>query len=271
MLLALLEPRTAAAQTPSPLQEWQYSSGVILARLFEPKLPQWRVVAGLAAEAQPVYSGARAMRVQGGPAFDVRYRDVAFLSTGDGLGFNILHGAHYQLGVAMGYDLGRRERDDLRNLHGMGDIGMAPVAKAYGAWVISRYFPMILRVDARQFLGGTGGAAGDASVYLPLPGSSHRFVMFAGPSITVGTHQRLRGLYGVTPQQSLQSGHPVYDPHRGTSAAGVGFTAVGFLTSHWLVNVDAALSHLRGSSSRSPLVERRTERALVLTLAWPHE
>ena len=50
------------AQTPSPLQEWQYSGGVILARLFDPNLPQWRLIAGAAADVQPIYDGARAMK-----------------------------------------------------------------------------------------------------------------------------------------------------------------------------------------------------------------
>jgi outer membrane scaffolding protein for murein synthesis (MipA/OmpV family) len=63
---------------------------------------------------------------------------------------------------------------------------------------------MILRVDARQFIGGVNGGVGDAGVYLPLPGSSKTFVMFAGPSITLATHHYLQRLYGVTPQQSLR-------------------------------------------------------------------
>lgn len=101
------------------------------------------------------------------------------------MGVNIFHGSHYQVGFAMTYDLGRKEKDDLQNLHGMGDISAAPVAKVFGSWVISRYFPMILRVDARQFIGGAEGLVGDAGGYIPLPGSSKSFVMFAGPSITM--------------------------------------------------------------------------------------
>src|SRR3984957_2932025 len=174
----------ASAQTPSPLQEWQYSGGIILARLFEPDLPQFRTVLGLAAQVEPVYSGSRAYRGEGGPVIRFPYRDIAFISTGDGIGYNVLRGDHYQVGVALAYDLGRKEKDDLTNLHGMGNIGAAPVGKVFGSWVLSKHFPLILRVDARQFAGGAQGAVGDAGVYLPLPGSSKTFVMFAGASIT---------------------------------------------------------------------------------------
>src|ERR1039457_2583796 len=140
--------QVVSAQTPSPLQEWQYSGGIILARLFEPDLPRFRTILGLASELQPAYDGSRAYRVEGGPVINAYYRDVAFISTGDGIGYNFLRGDHFQVGVSMTYDLGRKVTQDYANLHGMGDISPAPVAKLFGSWVISRKLPLILRVDA---------------------------------------------------------------------------------------------------------------------------
>jgi outer membrane scaffolding protein for murein synthesis (MipA/OmpV family) len=269
MCVLAFGPRLAWSQTPSPMQEWQYSGGIMLAKLFEPDLPQWRRVLGLAAEVQPVYDGSRAYRVSGGPVINIQFRDRAFITTGDGIGVNVLRGSHYQVGIALAYDLGRKEKDDLTNLHGMGDIKAAPVAKVFGSWVISRYFPMILRVDARQFIGGAQGLIGDAGVYVPLPGSSKTFVMFAGPSISIATHHYQQVLYGVSPQESVASGHPVYEiPHAGTTAAGVGFSATKFLTDHWLVNADMAINQIRGSAAHSPLVERRTQRVLALSVNY---
>jgi outer membrane scaffolding protein for murein synthesis (MipA/OmpV family) len=271
-LVVLAGSRPAWAQTPSPLQEWQYSGGIILARLFEPNLPEWRTVAGLASEVQPVYDGSRAYRVSGGPDFLVYYRDAAFISSGEGIGYNFLRGDHYQFGLGVTYDLGRKEKDDYANLYGMGDIAAAPVGKLYGSVVLSRKFPLILRFDARQFVGGAQGAVGDAAVYMPLPGSSQRFVMFAGPSITVADHHYLQTLYGVTEQQSLASGHPEYlITHNGTNAAGVGFSATKFLGKHWLVNLDCAISQLRGDPAQSPVVERRTQRVIALSFDYHHE
>jgi outer membrane scaffolding protein for murein synthesis (MipA/OmpV family) len=268
VLLCLIWPRAAPAQTPSPLQEWQYSGGVILARLFEPNLPEWRVVLGVAADTDPVYSGAEAYKVQGGPVINIQFHDIAFLSVGDGLGVNFLRGDHYRVGAALAYDLGRRERDDYSNLRGMGDIPAAPVAKVFASYVLSKKFPLILRLDVRQVLGGTNGTVGDVGVYMPLPGSSKKFVMFAGPSITMATHRYLQSLYGVTPEQSLASGHPVFEAHAGMVAVGVGFSATRFVTDHWLLNLDAALSKLKGSPDVSPLTEAATQRALALSVAY---
>jgi outer membrane scaffolding protein for murein synthesis (MipA/OmpV family) len=272
MILIAVNGCAARAQTPSPLQEWQYSGGIILARLFEPSLPQWRTVLGVASAVQPVYDGARAYRLSGGPDVFIYYRDVAFISTGEGVGYNFLRGDHYQFGLGMTYDLGRKEKDDLTNLHGMGDISPAPVAKLYGSVVLSKKLPLILRVDARQFIGGAEGAVGDAEVYTPLSGSSRRFVMFAGPSITLADHHYLQSLYGVTAQQSLASGHPEFlITHNSTASAGVGFSATKFLGNHWLINLDAAISQLRGDAAYSPIIERRTQRAIVLSFAYRYE
>jgi outer membrane scaffolding protein for murein synthesis (MipA/OmpV family) len=268
VLFCLIAARPASAQTPSPLQEWQYSGGVILSRLFEPNLPEWRVLLGGAAESQPVYSGAAAYRVQGGPVINIQYRDIAFLSTGDGLGVNFLRGDHYRVGVAIAYDLGRRERDDYNGLRGMGDISAAPAAKVFASYVLSKKFPLILRVDVRQLLGGANGTVGDAGIYMPLPGSSKKFVMFAGPSVTLATHRYLQSEFGVTPSQSLASGHPVFDPHAGMVGVGVGFSATRFLSDRWLLNLDAAISKFKGSPDVSPLTERSTQREIAMSVDY---
>ncbi|MEJ0005387.1 MAG: MipA/OmpV family protein [Steroidobacteraceae bacterium] len=272
LLLVAGIPVAAQAQTQSPLQEWQYSGGVILARLFEPDLPKWRDIIGAAAEVQPVYNGARAYQVSGGPVVNIYYRDIWYFSTGEGFGYNFLRGDHYQLGVGLTYDLGREQKLDGANLNGMGDIKAAPAAKLYGSWVLSKKFPMILRLSARQYAGGAQGAVGDASVYVPLPGSSKTFVMFAGPSITAGTRHYQQVMYGVDQHQSILSGHPQYNfTQPGTTDAGVGFSATKFIGKHLLINMDAALSQVRGDASRSPIVEQRTQRVLALSFEYHWE
>jgi len=150
----------------------------------------------------------------------------------------------------------------------MGNINPAPVAKLFATYVLSKKFPLILRVDARQLLGGADGTVGDAGLYIPLPGSSKKFVMFAGPSVTFGSHHYLQSEYGVSPAQSLASGHPVFDAHAGMASVGVGFSATRFITNHLLLNVDAAVDELKGSPDISPLTESRTQRELALSIAY---
>ncbi len=269
ILGAGLHARPALAQTPSPLQEWQYSGGVILARLFQPDLPKFRTIVGLGAEAKPIYNGAAAYRVEGGPysmsSIETWHSSLPVTASATTCFVAIIISS----GSPMAYDFGRKVSDDYTNLHGMGDISAAPVARVFGSVVLSRKFPLIFRGDIRQFIGGAQGAVTDLSVYSPLPGSSKTFVMFAGPSITLATRHYLQTEFGVTPQQAIASGHPVYnETQAGTAKVGVGFSATKFLTPHWLLNLDTAISQIRGSASHSPLIERRTQRVLALSFGY---
>lgn len=259
------------AQTPSPLQEWQYSSGVSLEKLFLPNLPDWQVVLGVAAEHKPLYDGAELTRTQAGPLINIRYKDLWFASVGEGLGVNLFTGEHYRAGVALAYDLGRYVHDDVTHLTGLGDLKMAPAAKAFISYAVSKSFPLVVRADVRQIIGGADGAVGDIDAYLPLPGSSERLIMFAGPSYTYADHHYMQREFGVTTTQSMASGYPVYDAHAGSDAAGFGFSSTVFITKHWLVNFDTAIDHLLGSASESPITQRKTQHVFVISAAYDWE
>jgi len=90
----------AFSQTPSPLQEWQYSRGWVLLSLFDLDVPETLILTGVAAERGPLYEGASSYRTRGGPVLEFRYRDVAFASVGEGVGVNVLRGRNYLAGVA---------------------------------------------------------------------------------------------------------------------------------------------------------------------------
>ncbi len=258
----------AYSQTPAPLQEWQYSSGQVLAHLFEPDLPKWRTEAGAAVVVQPLYSGSRPYREVVGPVIDIRYRDIAFASVGEGLGVNIWRGEHYRAGVSLGYDLGRHQEDDLAHLRGMGDIAPAPVFKVFGSYVISKELPLVLRAVVRRSVGGTNGWVGDLDAFMPLPGSSQTLFMLAGPSVTLADRRFLQGEFGVTASQSLASGHPIYGAHAGLEAAGVGFSVIRFLGDRWLIDAEFAVDHLLGSAGAGPIVQRTVQEVGAVSVAY---
>jgi outer membrane scaffolding protein for murein synthesis (MipA/OmpV family) len=269
MLAALGFPVAAHSQTPSPLQEWQYSGGLILERMFESQEPDLHAVVGLGAEVQPAYEGSRAYRVRGGPAIDLRYKDMAFVSTGDGIGYNLIHRRGLEVGLSLAYDTGRKERLDYSNLRGMGDKPTSAVPKAFLTWVVSDQFPLVVRTDVRHLLRTGGGMVGDFGVYMPMPGSSERLAVFLGPSVTVASRRYLRDLYGVTNEQSLASGHPSYNiQSAGIDAFGLGLSAALHLSRHVLLNVDAAANRLGHEAAESPLIERLSSHVIAVSVDY---
>jgi outer membrane scaffolding protein for murein synthesis (MipA/OmpV family) len=268
MLCAAFAPSPAHAQTPSPLAEWQYSSGILLEQMFQPKLPTWRVRFGPSVSFQPRYPGADSYHVVGGPSIDIRYRDRFFLSMGEGIGMNVLTGPNWRLGVAAAYDLGRREADDRDHLNGMGNINPAPSLRLFGQYAISKTFPLVLSADLRRNFGGDNGWIGNLGAYMPMPGSSEKFAWFAGPTMTIADSQYMNSWFGVDAGQSARSGYRQYHASAGIRSVGFGVSANWTVKKHWIVSADGAFQQLVGSAAHSPITQTRASGTFDLSVIY---
>lgn len=256
--------KPARAQTPSPLEEWQYSSGIQLQRLFEPAVPKWQVELGLGSQLGPGADGLKRYRVQGGPAIDIRYKNIAFLSTGEGLGANLFSFRHISVGGAITYDMGRSPHADGRDLNGLGTIHPAPELKFFATTVLSKNFPLTLRLDIRKQFGASFGYIGDAGAYIPMPGSSQKFAWFFGPCVTFADARYMNTYFGISHTQAAGTRYSVYKARGGFKSAGVGVSADYFLTPHVILNFDAAYDRLLGSAADSPIIQTQNEEAVSI-------
>lgn len=267
-LVTLLSVAPAHAQTPSPLAEWQYSSGIQLQRLFMPQTPTWQVEAGLGSALLPSAAGMKRYRAQFGPALDVRYKNIAFLSTGEGLGANLFSFSHISVGGALTYNLGRSPSQDRAVLEGMGTIHPVPEFKLFATTVLSKSFPLTIRIDVRKQLKGSNGYIGDIGAYMPMPGSSEKFFWFVGPTLTVANTRYMTTYYGVSRAQAASTRYRYYKAHGGLESAGIGLSADYFLTTHFLLNGSAAYSRLLGSACNSPITQTPDQAIVALALLY---
>jgi outer membrane scaffolding protein for murein synthesis (MipA/OmpV family) len=264
LLLAFLTmPTIGLAQTPSPLASWQYSAGEVLVKLYDDPLPEWRVTLGLTGTVTPKYEGADSYHVMPGGIVDIRFRDIAFFSVGEGLGVNLLRGDTYRAGVAVSYDLGRNDNDDPR-IRGLGDIDPAPEAKVFGQVFI---LPVVLSFDIRRGIGGHDGWIGDLSAYMPLS-ASEKFIAFAGPSVTLADQDYMDSYFSVSPGQAANSNLPAFKADPGFKNANFGITAIYFITDNWLIVADAAVERLLGDAAHSPVTQSRTQFTFDLSIAY---
>jgi outer membrane scaffolding protein for murein synthesis (MipA/OmpV family) len=236
-------PAPAKAQTPAPLQEWQYSAGVPLEKLMEPQIPTWQVAVGAAAAFQPRYDGADRYHFEGGPSVDIRYSDLYFASTGEGFGANVAQGQNWRISLAAAYDLGRRGQDDDEHLHGLGNINPAPELKLAADYVVSKDFPLVLRADIRRSFGGSNGWIGDIGAYM-------------------------NSWFGVSDAQAADSQYAAYHASAGLKSAGFGVSAIWFFQKHWFAACDFALEQLVGSAARSPITQRASNGVLDLSINY---
>jgi outer membrane scaffolding protein for murein synthesis (MipA/OmpV family) len=253
----------ARAQTPSPMAEWQYSAGVPLRAMFEDDIPDWQFEIGAASNFQPLYPGAGKYRVEPGPDFDIRYKNLAFLSAGEGLGVNLLQDKTYRVGVSLGVDVGR-SADSATRLRGTGDIGYAPVPKLFAEYVI---FPVVLRADIRRALGGVDGWAGDLSAYMPVYGTK-KFFVFVGPTVSFVDDTYNRHEFGISATQHLRSGLPRYDATGGLQSAGIGSNLTWIISDHWLLNGGLSAQRFLDAAAHSPLVQARFQYDANFTVGY---
>src|SRR5690242_14946318 len=88
LALVLAMCAAAPAQTSSPLGNWKYSACIPLEKLYPPNTPDREVLVGAGASFQPRYDGSDRYCVLVGPNLDIRYRDLALVSSGEGVGVN---------------------------------------------------------------------------------------------------------------------------------------------------------------------------------------
>jgi len=270
-ILLCAAPRPAAAQTPSPLAEWQYSAGIQLERLFEPKIPTWQVELGAAGQYTPVADGIARYQGEGGPAVDIRYKDIFFASSGEGIGFNLFDFRHIRFGAAVSYDLGRSPHEDGEALTGLGTVKAAPEAKIFATSVLTEGFPLTIRVDARKQFGATNGYIGDAGAYLPMPGSSAKFAWFLGPTVTLADRRYMNAYFGVSAAQAAATHYREYKASAGFKSAGLGVSTVSFVTPRVIISVDGAFERLLGSAALSPITQTKYEAAGVVSALYKFE
>lgn len=266
--IAVLIAPVALAQTPSPLGEWQYSAGIPLAKLYQPKLPDWEARVGVGTTFQPRYDGSDRYHTLVGPSLDIRYGDLAFASTGEGIGVNVIQGPNWRASISAVYDLGRRGHDDPSRLNGLGNINPAPELKLAAEYVISKEFPLVFRAAITRSIGGSNGWLADVGTYMPMPGSSDKFFWFAGPSVTFADSNYMNGWFGVNETQAAASGYRQYGASAGLKSAGFGVTFIWFVDKHWFITADGAFKRLLGSAAHSPITQTKTNGVCDISLNY---
>ncbi|HUZ72568.1 MAG TPA: MipA/OmpV family protein [Stellaceae bacterium] len=262
VLAGLLWAATAAAQTPTPFNYWQNAAGIVLAPLGGP-VPDWRASVGIGMAVLPLYEGSSRYRAVPAPSFDIRYKDIAFASSGDGVGVNILHGKTYRAGIAVGYDLGRDE-DVSGRLRGLGNVEGAPEVRLFAEGVV---LPFVLTADLRRALGGNEGLIGDIGAYVPVV-ARNDLIVFLGPSVTFADDRYMQSYFGISSAQAAAAQFPVYHAQAGFKNFGVGASAIYFFSDHWFLDGDLSLERLVDSAGNSPIVQDRNQFAASLIMGY---
>jgi outer membrane protein len=163
------------------------------------------------------------------------------------------------LGAQLAYESGRKksESDFLRNRN-VADIDIGASIGAQLEWdhKFGR-MPVTFLARARQHTESDRGAQADLRLSAGVF-QSGRFAAGVFGQTTWANAKSTGSLYGITPQQSVATGLPVYNAGSGWLFASLGLLWSVELTKTWVVVGSLESRHLRGDAARSPLVERKS-------------
>ena len=224
----------------------------------------WRLSLGAAAIVRPDYLGSSRYQVTALPALDVRYRDIAFVTTFGGLpaaGVNLIRSGGLLAGPIIRLRFAR-DQDNNPALRGLGDVN---AAAEIGGFIEYRATNFRLAAEVRRGVGGHEGIVANLradAVVRPVQGLTVSF----GPRLNLGDGEFTRTYFGITPQQSARSGYAPFRPSGGVTSIGAGVFANYALSRNIALQGALEYQRLQGGALDSPIVSRRGDPNQILFL-----
>ncbi|MDR2442043.1 MAG: MipA/OmpV family protein [Deltaproteobacteria bacterium] len=201
----------------------------------------------------PEFEGSDDYEIALLPILDLRY-DRFFLSTAQGLGFNIIQTPQWTVAPTINYARGRDESDNYR-LAGLGDVSGGLTA---GGLVSFHPGQFAFIADLDVGLGGAEGSLVGLAAFYSIP-VSPEFSAKLGLSTQYATSDYNRANFGINAIQSARSGYPVYDPKSGIKHIAFSGTVNYNITEKIKLGFFGEYRVLTGPADDSPLVRAGSE------------
>jgi len=225
---------------------------------------------GLGIGTGAAYPGAYKRYGYIGLAVEANFGNGVFVSGQDGIGYRFLETpSGFSMAASLGVLSGRSEKegrnDGRRNLlAGMGDIGARGAAN------------LMLNYDSGPFHGRATLTRALGSRRDTLFGVDGAYDLYADPTNLVrvstgflyGNRSTMQTFFGVTPEQSANSGNPVYTPGSGLGEVHAGLNWRHAFNENWTGTFGVGVTALRKGAADSPLVERRNSGHAAAVLGY---
>jgi outer membrane protein len=209
----------------------------------------WNVTVGAGGGFGPAYEGSDKTEFFPVPVVDVRYKDGLFFAGTQGIGTTVIDNDDANLSFALGYGGGRDEKDDRKNLRGLGDVDSSALGIVSGEYNLG---PVTLGASVQSGLGGDYGTTGDFSVGSGYPISDK--LMISGDIHTAwASGDHMENYFGVSQKQSTSSGKKRFDAESGIKSYGVSLGANYQISEKWAAFADVGVDQLTGDAADSPV------------------
>jgi outer membrane scaffolding protein for murein synthesis (MipA/OmpV family) len=212
----------------------------------------WRVTTGFGVYAFPEFDGSDEHQILPIPMIDVTYKNRFFFNLFDGIGMDVIKTEDFTLKASVAYEFGREEKDS-ELLTGTGDIDAGAKIQLSAEYEIGRLTPF---VKVENHLSGAEGMQAELGVETMFRfGESYTSPMLILElSAEYSNEDHMLGYYGISTEQSINTGLAVYTPEAGISAYSAGVTYIHPFAERWATTATAKFTTITGDAADSPLI-----------------
>jgi MipA family protein len=202
-------------------------------------------------------SGGTRTEAKWSPLVDLQYTRGRFFASLSGVGYNVIDADGVTAGLGLGWESGRKEKDEVR-LRGMGNVPSSGIVQLNGGLEL---------LDGLVTIEGSADLAtvrANGSTYLlgatvGYPFMDQKLIAFLTLSAEYADQRRMQTYYGVTAAQSARSGYRVFTPRAGWVSNTVSLGAAYEIAKRWNLVGQIGTTRLMNDAARSPLQTRRNE------------
>ncbi|MCH8618390.1 MipA/OmpV family protein [Undibacterium sp. TS12] len=235
---------TASAQTSQFVQ--------LIPQSYLPKDVNFSL--GAAALSLPKYTGSDERRLAAYPVFDTQWKNGAFFSAINGLGYNFSKNASIQYGLRMTLEAARDESRSSK-LRGLGDVNTAVEPGAFLNYNLNQNFSLASSIRYGSGVDHNGVQVSFGALASTVLSPQHRLSASIGANWVNSSY--MQSYFGVNATQSAASGYAQYTPSSGISDIKLGASWSWNIDSNWSLTTGASVSRLSGDAGRSPFVFQR--------------
>ncbi len=223
---------------------------------------EWKITLGAGAAYAPKYEGSDKLEVGAVPLVSVQYGETLSIDF-SGVTVNLLNQNGFRLGVKGGWEAGRKEKDDKKNLRGLGDIKAGGVVGGVIAYGVDP-FEIYAKVD--KTIGGSEGLT--ATVGASVSHKVDQFILGADISATWADDNHMKSYFGVTSAQSARSGLRRYDAKAGFKRIDASASVSYLMTENWMITGTGGVGFLLGDAKDSPVVKKDIQPFAMIGVAY---
>lgn len=183
-----------------------------------------------------------------------------------GLGAELMRRDGMRLQLNLRYDGGRSEADS-PELAGLGDIDATVRARLVLRWEPQPGWTLGAAAST-DLLGRAGGSTWDATISRRWDLTEQGHSVALGLALSGADGQAMRAWHGVSAEQAVRSGYPIFDARAGLRVIQASGTYRHEFGPAWGAFVEAGVSRLLGDAARSPLTRRASAPTVAAGLAW---